>query len=136
MNLRTQLMRDEGFRVFPYTDTEGFLTIGFGRNLTTRGISREEAEAMLDRDIADARGDVDEALPWVKQLDEPRQAVFYNLRFNLGMGGLLTFRKMLEAAQRGDWATAAMELLDSKYYQQVGPRATRLARQLESGEWT
>lgn len=135
VNLKTQLQRDEGFRNFPYRDTENFLTIGFGRNLDTDGISRIEAEFLLDNDIAKCMADVDEALPWVKRLEEPRQAVFYNMRYNLGMGGLLGFRKMLAAAQRGEWATASMEMLDSKWYAQVGPRAARLARQLESGEW-
>lgn len=136
MDLKTQLMRDEGFRNFPYRDTEGFLTIGYGRCLDTNGISRDEAEVMLDNDIATCVCEVNEALPWVLALDEPRRAVFYNMRYNLGLGGLLAFRKMLAAAKEGDWDQAAAEMKDSKWYTQVGPRAARLAHQMLSGEWT
>lgn len=135
MTLRDQLKRDEGFRVFPYTDTEGFLTIGYGRNLTTKGIDRDEAEYLLDRDIAKAKMETNEALPWVAEMDEARQAVIYNLCFNVGLGGLLGFRKMLAAAKLGDYETAAWEMKDSKWYTQVGPRAARLATQMRDGIW-
>ena len=44
MTLKEQLIRDEGTRLKPYTDTTGHLTIGFGRNLSQVGISLAEAE--------------------------------------------------------------------------------------------
>jgi lysozyme len=42
---------------------------------------------------------------------------------------------MLEAAERGDWETAAREVLESRYHRQVGLRAERLAEQLRTGVW-
>ena len=41
--LMSMLKRHEGFRAFPYLDTVGKLTIGYGRNLSDVGISIEEA---------------------------------------------------------------------------------------------
>src|SRR3990167_9230859 len=121
-SIRDCLIRDEGVRLKPYRDSVGKLTIGVGRNLDDKGLTRAEA-------------DVAHRLPWSAQLDEPRRGVLVMLAFNAGIGGLLTFRKMLAAMGRGAWAEAARELLDSDYAQQVGPRAHRLAKQLESGEW-
>lgn len=135
MTLRDQLKRDEGLRLKVYADQLGHPTIGYGRALDTKGISLAEAEAMLDHDIQDATIEVDARLPWVATLDGARRAVLINMAFNLGIGGLLAFRKMLAAVERGDWAAAAGEMLDSRWATQVGPRAHRLSRQMETGLW-
>ena len=136
MTLREQLIRDEGgFQSKPYLDSVGALTIGYGRNLRDVGISEAEAAFMLDNDLGAAAGDVDRAVPWARGLDEVRRAVLVNMRFNMGLGGLLGFRKMLDAAEAGDWQRAAAEMLDSRWARQVGDRAQRLARQMTTGEW-
>lgn len=135
MTLRDQLMRDEGLRLKPYRDSVGKLTIGVGRNLDDVGISEEEAGLLLNNDIAAARADVFARLPWATFLNEPRFAVLVNMRFNLGLAGLFTFRQALAAMERGDWAEAAKEMRDSHWAEQVGPRAHRLAQQMESGAW-
>ena len=136
VTLRDALVRDEGgFRLKPYQDSVGKTTIGCGRNLTDKGISRGEAELMFDNDLRDAEVDVAHRIPWAAQLDEPRRGVLVMLAFNMGIGGLLTFRRMLAAMGKSDWPLAARELLDSEYAQQVGPRAHRLAQQLETGQW-
>lgn len=135
MTLREQLIRDEGIRLKPYKDTVGKWTIGAGRNLSDKGISLSEVEVLLDNDIRDTMIQVGERLPWVIDLDEARRGVIYNMAFNLGVGGLLGFRKTLEHVQLGEWALAAIEMLNSQWAQQVGPRAHRLARQMETGIW-
>lgn len=133
--LRQQLIRDEGLRLKPYRDTVGKLTIGVGRNLEDVGISAEEAEVLLANDLARVSTSVTTALPWVWELDEPRQGVLYNMAFNLGTRGLLEFRRMLRSLEAHEYHAAAAELLDSTYAGQVGARAQRLARQLETGVW-
>jgi lysozyme len=52
VNVYDVLKRDEGLRLKPYQDTVGKWTIGYGRNLDDRGISKYEAEAMLRNDVA------------------------------------------------------------------------------------
>ena len=135
MTLREQLLRDEGVRLMPYRDCEGLLTIGVGRCLDRVGISMAEADMMLDHDISRATASVITRIPWAQGLDEARRGALVNFAFNMGITGLLGFRKMLAAMERGAWDEAARELLDSKYAGQVGIRAERLARQLVTGEW-
>lgn len=141
MNIYDQLRRDEGVRLKVYTDTVGKLTIGVGRNLTDKGISEQEAEAMLTADVMEVR----EALSkngyqyFLGDSDDDPEVVRYdvlvNMAFNMGIHGLLQFRIMLRAYRDGDWETAAAEMLRSKWATQVGDRAHRLSEQMRTGEW-
>lgn len=131
--LRTQLIAHEGLRLRLYVDTVGKATIGVGRNLTDRGISDAEARYLLDNDINDAITAL-LAFPWFPDLDTVRQRAFVDLCFNMGFTRLCRFGRMLDAAARGDWATASAELLNSQYAQQVGVRAHEVAAMLRSGE--
>jgi len=133
--LTAQLKRHEGYRRHPYRCTAGKLTIGFGRNLEDKGISEGEAETLLAGDIAEVRKELFRALPWLNGLPEVRQAVLINMAFNLGVLGLLQFRRMLKAVNQKDYDKAADEMLDSRWAEQVGNRATELAEQMRTGEW-
>ena len=120
MTLREQLIRDEGTRRFPYKDSQGYLTIGCGRNLEHNGLSRDEIEYLLANDIRQVQDQLSIAMPWTDALDEARRGVLQNMAYNMGLRGLLQFRKMLDAAQLADWETAAKEMLDSLWMKQVG----------------
>jgi lysozyme len=124
--LRDQLAIDEGLRLKPYHDTVGKLTIGVGRNLDDEGISNAEAMQLLDNDIAGHVADLDRELPWWTRLDDARQLVLANMCFNLGITRLLLFKKMLDHLARGEHEAAAGEMMNSKWANDVGPRATRL----------
>lgn len=124
--LRGMLRGDEGFSSTIYTDTTGHQTIGYGRNLTA-GISRTEAEFLLDTDMRIAVEDLNRAFPWWQDMREDAQLALANMCFNLGLSKLLTFRRMLEALENNDYETAADECLDSKWAEQVGNRAKRIA---------
>ena len=134
-NLKDQLVRDEELRLKPYTDSVGKLTIGVGRNLTDKGISVQEAQGLLANDIADATAELQAKLPWTATLDDVRKGAMLNMTFNMGIGGLLEFHDFLARMQRGDFSGAAGAMLDSLWARQVGPRATRLSIQIQSGVW-
>lgn len=135
MTLAEQLIRDEGIRLRPYRDSVGKLTIGIGRNLDDVGISKAEALFLLDNDITTAILALEAALPWTHSLDPVRLAVLTNMAFNLGITGLLGFHHFLAAVQAGNYSLAKDHMLASKWASQVGPRAIRLADQMNSGVW-
>lgn len=128
-----QVKADEGLRLKPYRDTVNKLTIGYGRNLDDVGISPEEARLMLEADLRRAEADCVRTFDFYVSLGGERQAVLVNMCFNLGLTRLLSFRRALSAIRSREWARAAAEMLDSKWAEQVGTRAQRLARQMESG---
>lgn len=121
-----ELRRDEGFRENPYFCTAGKTTIGYGRNLDDVGISRSEAEIMLQNDVEAVAQDLDRAVPWWAELPEPARRGLQNMAFNLGISRLMKFKKMLAALQDHDWDAAAAEAKDSRWYRQVGQRAERI----------
>ena len=73
------------------------------------------------------------AFPWFHRLSEARQRVLVNMCFNLGLSRLMGFKKFLTAVEAGEWETAGVEMLDSKWAEQVGPRSTRLRDLLLEG---
>lgn len=130
--LIAELSLDEGRKLKPYVDTVGKTTIGVGRNLTDVGISDAECDAMLQNDIGRTVSWLDRNLPWWRDLDPVRQRVIINMAFNMG-GGLLTFVNTLGAMRRADYAAAADGMLASKWANQVGARAQRLAQMMRTG---
>ncbi len=130
----SQLRLHEGERLKPYRCTAGKLTIGVGRNLEDRGITREESAMLLANDIAAEERELLRALPWVAQLDEVRQRVLLDMSFNLGIVGLLGFKNTLATIRAGDYTKAAAMMLDSKWARQVGQRAERLSRMMATGK--
>jgi lysozyme len=134
-DLITQLKRHEGLRLKPYQCTADKMTIGYGRNLDDVGISQAEAETLLTNDIARAETQLLKALPWVKQLTQTRREVLINMAFNLGIVGLLKFKNTLGHIRAGRYASAAQEMLKSRWALQVGKRANELAEQMRTGKY-
>ena len=130
--LRTEVMQAEGLRLTPYTDTAGVLTIGYGRNLE-RGISKIEAEVLLDHDLAQAEQDCRKAFDWFADLSERRQAVIVEMVFNLGLPRFRGFGQTIAAIKAKDYDLAARCMLSSRWAEQVKGRATRLAEAMRRG---
>jgi lysozyme len=130
--LLQQLVRHEGLRLFPYTDSVGKLTIGVGRNLTDVGITRAEAFTLLEHDVVTAQADL-ETFAWFVGLTPIRQRALIDMRFNLGPGGFRRFRALIAALTARDYARAAAAMLDSTWAGQVGGRASRLAGMMTTG---
>ena len=134
MTIYDQLRRDEDVRDTMYRDELGNATVGVGHNLSTP-LSARAIQMILEDDVSAKKIEMDASLPWAASLDDARYGALLNLSFNMGVGGLLGFPRMLRAIQAQDWDVAARELLDSRYARQVGDRATRLAAQLQTGVW-
>lgn len=134
------IKRDEGTgpmkdgRLLPYRDSVGLLTIGYGRNIDERGISQEEADYMLSNDLADTIKEA-HSFPWYQGLSEERKAVICNMIFNLGLSRFKGFKKTIQYIESCDFDKAAIEMQDSKWARQVGPRATRLSKIMKTGEF-
>ena len=126
-HLREDLIRDEGERLKPYVCSAGKVTIGVGRNLDDRGITKHESRQMLDWDIKQACWDLDHNLPGWRRYPDGVCLALANMSFNLGWPRLRNFKKMLAAIESGDYNKAADEALDSKWARQVGARADRIA---------
>ncbi len=130
--LQDELARDEGYRDKPYKDSVGILTIGYGHNLNIP-MCKEALQVQLTHDIRvhleECRG-----LPYWDTLDPVRRRVVCNMVFNLGMRRFLKFNRLNIALLNGNYNSAAVEMMDSKWFNQVGNRAERLVKTMETGE--
>ena len=143
--LRKLLIAHEGVRQKPYDDAtsktlrsgkalQGKLTIGVGRNLSDRGLTRSEINVLLDHDIARATRGA-EQYAWFGGLNEPRQAVCISMVFCCGPKGWSLFKQTHAALAEERWEDASVQLLDSRFAEQVGDRALHLAEMLRTGRW-
>lgn len=131
--LRANLTEEEGERRFPYKDQFGNITIGIGRNLTGKGISEEEEALMFANDVGEAEVSAENLFPSFWSLTDNRKAVLADMAFNLGHTTLSGFHGLIAAVAAQDWNGAAQHMLDSKWAQQVGARATKLAQLMKDG---
>ena len=131
--VRQDLVRDEGLRLTVYLCPAGYQTIGVGRNLEGRGISKAEAFTLLDNDINACLEDLG-SFAWWGALNPIRQKALLNMRFQLGSGGFRAFKDMLAALDRRDYGAAAVAARDSKWAHSDSPeRARRVTAQIETG---
>ena len=150
-----KLIQGEGLVLTVYQDTLGIDTIGIGRNLKDRGISKEELDHMdipnmdaiyehgiteadavylATNDVQIVEEELCRAHSCVDSLDAVRQLVLMDMAFNMGVPRLKKFKNMWAAVYANDFATASKEMLDSRWARQVKSRATRLAHAMATGE--
>lgn len=130
-----RIKRHEGLRLKPYRCSAGKLTIGYGRNLDEIGISEDEAEYLLQKDLYRVVSELTRSIPIFNDLGFNRRYVLIDMCFNLGLPKLLGFKKMWKALYVEDYQLAAKEMLDSRWARQVGDRAVRLADAMLTDLW-
>ena len=126
------IKRQEGLRLHPYDDN-GDQSIGYGRNLTSVGITEAEAELLLLNDLERVRAEVTERYEYFDGLSENRQVAVLSLAFNLGATRHAKFVNHHAAMAAGDYHRAAREIFPgSLYASQVPSRAKELAEIIDS----
>lgn len=135
-NLREQLKIDEGVKYEIYNDHLGYATFGIG-HLIVEGdeehgkpvgtpVSKERVNDVFDKDVMTYVREAEKVFPTLLDLPETAQQVIVNMAFNMGAPRLSKFKKFIAGVNAGDWNTAAVEMMDSRWARQVGARATRL----------
>ena len=160
-SLEDQLILHEGLKLRTYRCPAGYWTIGVGRNLEAKGladfeqmhifgrdgmskqevierlkeqgVTREQAMWLLANDISECIKDL-KTFTWFDQLGDVRAKVVIDMRFNLGAGGFRQFKKMIACLEVGDYAGASKQMMDSRWYHQVGDRGKRLVKMMYTGE--
>lgn len=134
--LKSSIREAEGFIPNAYFDSVGILTIGYGRMIDKKlggGITRQEAEILLDNDIQACIDDLSTHFSWFRKLSDARQRALIEMRFQLGMTRLLGFLHMLINMENMDFKSAANEALNSKWANQAPKRAARIAEMIRTG---
>ncbi len=134
-NLEKLLIKHEGLKLKPYRCPAGKMTIGVGRNLDDRGVTKEEAMIMLTNDIESILAEMRTKVPGFNSLSQARRDVLASMAFNMGVAGLMGFKNMLAAIHAKDWKLAASCMLASVWAKQVPSRAKELSAMMLTGEY-
>ena len=138
--LKKELASDEGCVGAIYLDHLGKKTVGIG-HLCQEGdpefwksigtaVSDDRVDELFGKDIAWTMVDCRDIVPKFDDMPREIRLILANMVFNLGRGRMLGFKKMLAAVDEQDWSTAADEMHDSKWRQQVPARAERLIKRM------
>jgi lysozyme len=140
--LRTQLEVDEGVRYEIYLDHLGYPTFGIGHLvipndpenglLSGTAVSEERVAECFEQDVTSVIKDCHKLYNDFDELPEEAQQIIANMMFNMGYTRLSKFKGMKRGVDTRDWNVAANEMMDSKWYQQVKIRATRLVRRMRA----
>jgi len=134
--LREQLKIDEGVKYEIYKDHLGYPTFGIGHLITDNDpeydlpigtkISEERVNEVFNTDVKKFINETKKIFPDLDDKPENIQLVLVNMCFNLGAPRLSKFKKFIDAINDEQWIEAAVEMMDSRWANQVGPRAERL----------
>ena len=134
--LREQLKVDEGVKYEIYKDHLGYPTFGIGHLITEDDpehgepdgteISEDRVNEVFESDVATFVSEAKILFPDLDELPDVAQQVIVNMAFNMGRPRLSKFKNFIAGVNDRDWVRAAEEMMDSRWADQVGARATRL----------
>ena len=132
------LRKHEGVETHAYVDSVGKITLGVGRNIDKNGgigLSTDEIDYLLVNDVERVEAELLAAFNWYKMLGDARKDAIMDMCFNMGLPRFKKFKKALAGMAKGDYKTAAIEFLDSRWANQVGQRAITVTDIIRSGEY-
>lgn len=133
-DVANDLKGDEGWCPFVYPDHLGYLTIGWGFMVDEKKGGRipvPVAEFWLQYEITQRWAALCRRAPWLLEQPEEVQRAICNMAYQLGVDGVLGFKKTLRLLRAGDRPAAGIEALDSTWAREDTPlRARRVAARL------
>jgi lysozyme len=146
MSIAKLLMFEEGLRFEVYYCSEKYPTIGIGWKIGSKNqslddfklmsISEGAALAQCDSESNDLAIDLHCVIENWESLNEPRQAILISMAYQMGLAGLMKFKKMIAAIEAGDFVEAAAQGKDSRWASQTRDRAYRQMQVLLLGNWS
>jgi len=142
VKLREQLEIDEGVKYDIYLDHLGYPTFGIGHLITEDDpehgqpigteVSKERVEEAFEKDCEWVVRDCHKLYDSFDDLPEEVQQIVANMMFNLGYPRLSAFKGMKAGVDSQNWNEAADQMVDSRWYRQVGVRAERLVERMRA----
>lgn len=134
--IKEDLIRHEGYVREIYLCSEGYPTFGVGHLVTEADpeytwpigtpVEDERILSVFHDDYQDAYTDACAVFLNLESQPNGVVRVCVNMAFNLGRTRLSQFKNMIKAVNEGDYKRAADEMVDSRWYHQVGRRSQEL----------
>lgn len=134
--VKEDLIKHEGYVGEIYLCSEGYPTFGIGHMVTETDIEHtwpvgtpvtdDRILDVFEEDCKEAYTDACALFLNFESLPLDAQRVAVNMAFNLGRNRLGKFKNMIKYVNEGNYLMAANEMIDSKWYRQVGRRSKEL----------
>jgi len=130
--LKERIKKHEGFVNEVYKDSLGKRTVGYGHLCVEDYWNDNEKylepylNTIFDTDFANASGLAMKMIGDIP-LKQNSKEVIIEMCFQLG-NKVSKFTKMWQALKKGDYNKASLEMIDSNWHKQTGPRCESLAR--------
>ena len=141
---KRKVQLEEGFRDTVYKDHLGIRTFGYGHNIEANPIptfiietiinkgAKDGAEQLFKYDLNKVVEQLNKRLPWWSDKPIEVRTVLVDMVFNMGIRGVSRFKTTLKYMQRDDFRGAGLNLMASRYAEQVPNRAKRNKELLDS----
>lgn len=138
--IKEDLIRHEGYVTEIYMCSEGYPTFGIGHMVTEADmeytwpvgtpVEDERILQVFQDDCMIAVADAEIVVGDLYSQPDNVIRVLVNMAFNIGRPRLSRFKKMLAAVQDRDYKQASQEMIDSRWFHQVGRRSVELAEMM------
>lgn len=117
----------EGYEPMVYKCTEGHDTIGIGFKVADLKLSEEVCDLIMAEILDDLISRIERKISWFRYTEDKVRLVIVNMSYQMGLSGVLKFKRALAAMEIKNWEMAADEMLDSLWAKQTPNRANELA---------
>ncbi len=133
---------DEGYRLKPYYCSNGYPTVGYGTKIGPKdapldmyqfSMPEPAAHSMVVATVDSLCDELMAKLPWLKSAPNALQMVLICMAYQLGVTGVLMFRKTLQLMEERRYKEASKEMLNSKWHQKDSPARAKKLSQVVSG---
>lgn len=140
--IKEDLVRHEGYVTEIYLCSENYPTFGIGHMVTENDmehtwpvgtpVTDERILQVFHDDCKVAIADAELLVDNLSDHPDFVSRVLVNMAFNIGRPRLSKFKNMLAAIEAKDYNRAADEMIDSKWYHQVGRRSEELVEMMRA----
>jgi lysozyme len=115
--IQNYIKKNEGLKLKPYKCTAGKTTIGYGRNIEDKGITKDEADFIFYTDFANCLNEYEKIFEGIK-IDDTAEMVCLDMLFNLGLPTFRKFKNFIKCIKNKEYSEAADEI---KYKSTTSP---------------
>ena len=134
--IKEDLIKHEGYKDIIYLCSESIPTFGIGHAIKESDpeytwpvgtpVEKDRIDNAFEEDCRTAVSDCCALFLNFTSHPDKVQRVLVNMAFNLGRNRLSKFKNMIKAVNEGNYSKAANEMVDSRWYNQVGNRSIEL----------
>lgn len=136
---------EEGFKPAPYSDTEGYPTVGTGFKIGPKNAPISNYTFTLPKEVNDVwlqclvndtvakMNTYPTIFAALKQCNDARRDILISMAYQMGAGGLAGFKNTLAMIAAGNFSGAADGMLSSLWAKQTPARSKRHADVIRNG---